>query len=360
MRILKLLICALSALFFLTAPQNVYASGRHDNSESGMTLSENEKKIIFQSGSCNIAGFLRSPEGDGPHPVVIFIHGDGPATHTSGGYYLPIMDRMLRVGYAVFSWDKPGSGRSTGQLDIEHLFKNRAQIALDAIAVLKKQTEIDPTRMGLWGSSQAGYVIPLILENTPDINFLIAVSCPGEASVDQWAYLIKSQAICAGVPLREAELLDESIAGARRARTYDEYLFYKGIISKHSGLLESMGYKNDVKIIPEEQWKPKDLNDREFFNPVLLMEKINIPVLAVYGEKDAQVDPLQGMQAYKRIRDISGNKDFTISFISGVDHSMIKSKTGCKDERRKRTAEEWRNIAGEYLDIIAEWLRTHK
>lgn len=324
--------------------------------------SQNDNKIIFQSGPFSVAGYLNLPEGEGPHPVVIFVHGDGPTNHTSWGYYIPIMKRMLHAGYATFSWDKPGSGESTGQIDQSQLFKIRSQIVIDAISALKKRSELNHSQMGLWGSSQAGYIIPLVLEKSTDVNFLIAVSCPGEASVDQWAYLIKSQALCAGLPASEAELLDKCISGAVKARTYKRYLQYKKTISNYSTLLDTLSskYRRQLIIIPEEQWKPTDLNDRTFFNPILLMEEINIPVLAIYGEKDTQIDPIQGIQAYERMRDISGNQNITIKLIMGVDHSMIKSKTGSMKERARRTGKEWQNLADEYLDTIEEWIRNLK
>ena len=74
------------------------------------------EEIAFESGSFHVVGDLRLPEGKGPFPVVLFVHGDGPLDRTVSGYYLPVMERMLRAGYAVFSWDKPGAGESTGQL----------------------------------------------------------------------------------------------------------------------------------------------------------------------------------------------------------------------------------------------------
>jgi len=33
------------------------------------------------------------------------------------------MERMLRAGYGVFSWDKPGTGDSTGDIDPQQTFE---------------------------------------------------------------------------------------------------------------------------------------------------------------------------------------------------------------------------------------------
>lgn len=94
------------------------------------------EEITFQSGEFTLVGDLRTPAGTGPFPVVLFVHGSGDANRVLFGAYLPLMERMLRAGYAVFSWDKPGSGESTGQLREPYLRHQRAQIVLDAIEVV--------------------------------------------------------------------------------------------------------------------------------------------------------------------------------------------------------------------------------
>ena len=92
------------------------------------------EEITFQSGEFKLVGDLRLPEGTGPFPVVLFVHGDAPtANRTLFGMYLPIMERMLRAGYAVFSWDNPGAGESTGTTDRGQITQQQAQIVMDAL-----------------------------------------------------------------------------------------------------------------------------------------------------------------------------------------------------------------------------------
>jgi uncharacterized protein len=146
------------------------------------------EEITFRSGEFTIVGELRTPEGTGPFPVVLFVHGSGPADRTGEGSYPPIIERMLRAGYATFSWDKPGTGESTGELREPTLRHQRAQIVLDAVEVMKARGDIDSQRIGLWGISQAGYVMPLALMQSEDIAFMICISCPGMSGTDQTTY----------------------------------------------------------------------------------------------------------------------------------------------------------------------------
>ena len=158
------------------------------------------EEITFQSGPFKVVGDLRLPDGNGPFPVVLFVHGSGPADRTGSMGYLPIMERMLRAGSATFAWDKPGTGESTGTLSEPNLRHKRAQILLDAIEFMKTRPDIDPIRIGVWVGSQAGYVIPIALTQTKDIAFVICVSCPGESGIDQTGYQAMAFWLCKDMP----------------------------------------------------------------------------------------------------------------------------------------------------------------
>lgn len=47
---------------------------------AGQAQQSRLEEIIFESGLFQIVGDLRLPEGKGPHPVVLFVHRDGPTT----------------------------------------------------------------------------------------------------------------------------------------------------------------------------------------------------------------------------------------------------------------------------------------
>jgi pimeloyl-ACP methyl ester carboxylesterase len=315
------------------------------------------EEIAFYSGSFKVVAELRFPYGVGPYPVVVFVHGDGPNDRTAGGTYLPIMERMARAGYATFAWDKPGTGESTGQIDRSRLGEQRAQIVLDAIEVLKAHPDIDIGQIGLWGISQAGYVMPRVLSLSEDIAFMIAVSCPGTAGVDQGAYLVSAQAACAGISEEEADQMKRLLSEIERVQTYDEYVQYKELLDVIPGIGSALifGYKPGV--IPEGEWHAPNLQGEYFWNPIEVIEQTTIPVLAFFGEKDTQVDPFQGAQVYQEALDRAGNPNFRVELIPNSDHNIILSSTGCLDEQEKRSRSDWTDYASEYLNTLEDWLR---
>jgi pimeloyl-ACP methyl ester carboxylesterase len=267
------------------------------------------------------------------------------------------MDRMESAGYATFAWDKPGTRESKGKINRSRLQEQRAQIVLDAIEVLKSHHALDSRRIGLWGISQAGYVMPRVLSKSEDITFLIAISCPGVAGVDQGAYLVSAQAVCAGVSQEEADRMRNILAAIEKVQTYTEYVEYKNQLDSMRGIeaAEIFGYKKGVR--PEGEWHVGNLDGEYYWNPIEVIEKTTIPVLAVFGEKDTQIDPFQGAQAYREALKRAGNGHFRIELIPDTDHNIILSKTGCIDERENRSRHDWTNYAPQYLDIIEEWLK---
>jgi pimeloyl-ACP methyl ester carboxylesterase len=324
---------------------------------TGHVQQSRTEEIVFQSGSFRLVGDLRFPEGEAPHPVVVFVHGDGPNDRTSGVTYPPIMSRMERAGYATFAWDKPGTGESTGRIDDSRLGEQRAQIVLDAIEVLKARSDIDSERIGLWGISQAGYVMPRVLSKSEDVAFMIAVSCAAMPGVDQGAYMVSAQAVCAGIPEATAERIKHLLSAIERVRTYDEYVEYKKLLDALPGIEAAamFGYKKGAR--PEAEWHPGNPEGEYFWNPMEVIERTTIPVLAVFGEMDTQVDPFQGTQAYRDALARAGHPHSRVELIPGTDHNIILSKTGCLDEREQRSRRQWTDYAPEYLDVLEDWLR---
>ncbi len=323
----------------------------------GCSSSPTDQEIVFPSGSFRLVGDLKLPGGKGRYPVILFVHGDGPNDRTSGGTYEPIMERMHQSGYATFAWDKPGTGESTGEIDRSRLLEQRAQIVLDAIAVLKERPEIDAQQIGLWGVSQAGYVMPMVLSRSKDVAFMIAVSCPGGPGVDQGAYLVSQQAICAGLAEDDAEEVEFLLSAVERAATYEEYLAYKEQLDAYPALadLNLLGLTMDN--VPEERWHVPNLKGDYFWNPMEVIEQTTIPILAVFGEKDTQVDPIQGAAAYMAALERAGNPQSRVELFPDTDHTIVWAKTGCLRERQRRSASESRNYPPQYLDTIEEWLR---
>ena len=96
------------------------------------------RDLTFRNGSVTLAGTLAEPDGRGPHPLVVMIHGSGPLDRDENmpGQALNIFNALAaalaEAGYGAFRYDKRGCGASTG----DYLTHGFADLIGDAVAVV--------------------------------------------------------------------------------------------------------------------------------------------------------------------------------------------------------------------------------
>lgn len=126
------------------------------------SFSMTEQKIEIDTPQGQLTGTLVLPESySGTVGLVVFVHGDGPVNDTYDDGYKPLWEKLASAGYASLSLNKPGIGGSSGNW-LEQSMEDRAQETIYAINWAKALPMIDAQAIGLWGASQAGWVIPKI------------------------------------------------------------------------------------------------------------------------------------------------------------------------------------------------------
>lgn len=305
------------------------------------------EEIRFRSGSFRLVGELRSPlEGD-LHPAIVMVHGSGSATRDGAANLRPLIELFLRNGFAVFSWDKPGSGESTGEFSQGHSITERAKILVDGIKALSRHPGIDSSQIGAWGISQAGWVMPLALEMEADIVFMIVVGGGGEDGIEQMAYQVGQQVACVGGTEEEVALVEELWPQIAVAPSYNEYRQAVDTLIDIPGVTANTG----LKPMEEEVWSPWPMDIDAFFDPIEIIRHTTIPMLILYGELDKNVDPFQGAQAYELALNSAGNTNYQIEVIPGAGHVLTPAKTGCIGEFSGTT------YVSEYLVVLEDWLQ---
>lgn len=131
---------------------------------------------------------------------------------------------------------------------------------------------------------------------------------------------------------------------AQEMKAYEKYI--EDFVGKNSGPK------------PREKW---DEAGPEFlFDPIENIERTRIPILAFFGERDKQADPIQGAEAYRKAVGLGKNTLSKVVMVPGVDHVLVFSPTGCIKEWQTRAREQWNNHSPVYLDTMEEWLITLK
>jgi uncharacterized protein len=136
----------------------------------------------FPSGDVRLAYTLDVPTGTGPFPAIVMGHGSGTVTRYQGS---SLARRLVDAGFAVLRYDKRGVGDSGGVYEIagnvansERVFPILAGDMLAGVEFLKTRSDVDPDRIGLFGVSQAGWIIPLAASRSSDVKFMILVVGP--------------------------------------------------------------------------------------------------------------------------------------------------------------------------------------
>jgi dipeptidyl aminopeptidase/acylaminoacyl peptidase len=139
---------------------------------------EFRKEDIEVHSDVTITGTLVKPPGRGPFPVVVFLHGSGPWTRGSPA---ALEQYLAANGIASWIYDKRGTGKSGGvyRHDVDSTeFERLAADAIAGVKMLAKRPDIDNNRIGLWGISQAGWIIPIVAARAPEVDFAVILSGP--------------------------------------------------------------------------------------------------------------------------------------------------------------------------------------
>src|SRR5437016_3503638 len=131
--------------------------------------------VHFANGDVDLVGSVFKPTTNTPHPGVVLITGSGDAPR---GGLREYAEHLCSLGLTALIYDKRGCGESGGDWTTASL-DDLAGDAANAIAYLKKLPQVDPNRVGVWGVSQAGWIIPVLAARSPDLAFAIVVTGGG-------------------------------------------------------------------------------------------------------------------------------------------------------------------------------------
>jgi dienelactone hydrolase len=321
-RLIPLLVLAalVVAYFIITAP-------RHAQIDAGIPIGED---VLLTSGGTPLAASFIKPEAAaGPVPGVVMIVGSGSYTYRTswkqGAFPLwkNISEAFLAKGYAVLLLEKKGVNRSGGHWE-NQTFRDRAGDAIAGIRYLKTRPEIDPSRVGICGHSQGGWIVQLAAAEYPeDVAFIVSLAGPNISVKQQ---VIDDQANewrCSGVP--EAKV-------ASKTKWLRTKLNFYGAVSrvvKLGFLSRLINYDPEVENVPA---------------------RIKCPTLALYGEYDALVEPKSNRLLLERGLAAGGNTHGTIVIVPAGSHGFVRKNGVCPQEFKDVPSQ-----APEFFAAIAAW-----
>lgn len=263
--------------------------------------------VEFRNGSIKFKGTFYKPSSSAPYPVIVLAHGSGKGNRGSF-YYTPYGEYFSKKGIAVLIFDKRGTGESGGIYDENPDFSLLAADLQEAFKYVINRQDVDKSKAGIIGISQAAWVIPIALQNLNNVAFTICTSCPMVAPY-------QSDLFQKGRQLKEEGFNDTDIVHILEYnRTVTEYVAtFKDrqyVIDlkqkyKKEKWFKDLEYSPDLS--PEDTLKTAryDHYRKSVFNPIPHWQKITSPLLFVYGMKDSHI-PVN--ESIKIIQDSLANK----------------------------------------------------
>jgi uncharacterized protein len=329
-----------------------------------------EEEVSYENKKAGVqfAGTLTLPRSAGPHPAVLLLTGSGPQNRNEeiAGHkpFLVLADYLTRKGIAVLRVDDRGVGGSGGKTD-EGTTEYFAGDAIAGVEYLKARKEIDPRHIGLIGHSEGGLIAPLAATRSSDVAFIVMMAGPGVSGdkiIEVQSYAVPK---AAGAPAELATanrdiamLMVDAIqsekelpAAQKRFRQSLDKLLAKWDDTKRNMVQPFISQAETQLKMLDKPWFRTFLA----LDPKPLLMKVKVPVLAINGELDTQVDASQNLPAIAAALKAGGNADFTTEKLAGLNHLFQTAKTGSPSEYQ--TIEE--TMAPAAMEAIASWILRH-
>jgi dienelactone hydrolase len=250
----------------------------------GVRLDETDhREIVFRNSGqgLQLAGLLFIPDGKGPFPAAIVIHGSG-SSDRGNGWYLALAQYLQRNGILVLLPDKRGSGKSEGRWQTAS-YLDLATDAVAAIRFLQSQDEISIGRLGVVGLSQGGRIAPIVATEMADLAFVISI-------------------VGGAVPAHEALVYEET-----------HNLRELGILPGLSDVLAYPAAWSLIYVRQRDHW-----NVVGNFDPVPYWQEVAAPSLVLYGEGDTNVN---SKTSAARLRAL-GKPNIEVRMYEGSGHAL--------------------------------------
>lgn len=276
---------------FIFAFISLFACSAGLSAHAASAVEFSEQEVEINAGDVVLAATLFRPASQGKNsklPAIVTAHGSAPTTREGVGFYTA---RALEMGFAVLSFDKRGTGRSSGTYkpfnvsDSAGVFDDLALDVVWSVRWLSEQPGIDASRIGLFGGSQAGWIMPLAASKEPLVRFIII----GE-----------------GVPLTAGEENAHETYLMQSAPDAETYF--------------------DLPISAADQAVYR-FQGEPGFDPAAVLESLDIPVLWLFGLRDSVIPVAPSLRRLEGlIRD--GKTNYDVHIYPFGDHNFVNVASG--------------------------------
>jgi pimeloyl-ACP methyl ester carboxylesterase len=291
-------------------------------------------ETVTVGAGVELATTLTLPSSRGPHAAIVPLH---PASERSRDQLLfrHLAEVLPPRGIAVLRYDRRGD-------DVP--FEDQVADANSAVDLLRLRSDIDASRIGLWGFSQGAWIAPMVAAQSGRIAFLVLLASTGVSPAEQMRYGTVKHARQAGYGDEVARRIVELRGALER--------FQRGELGRDDAQRAVDAAANEPwfehayvrRQLPDEPGFWPDMD----FDPAAVFAHVRVPTLLFYGEDDEWQPIDASTAAWKRAAATVGNDELTIVRLPGTGHAPMR---GGREDRDA--------IAQEYERSLLAWLDDH-
>ena len=294
-------------------------------------------EIGFSSGGYQLAGTLLLPAAT-PAAAAVLISGSGPIDRDSNmkkqklNVMRDVAEHLAAAGIASFRYDKRGVGDSEGDYRSTGLYENIADAAA-AVEAVRRHRDVDLDNVFVIGHSEGAFIAS-DLARSSDIAGAVLLS--GAAHTGEEVMRWQAAQIADTIP-RPVKLLLK--------------LLRKDVLSiQDKRLTQLKESQKDVERIQLVRINAKWFREFLAFDPSRALRRVRVPILAITGSKDIQVNPADVSLMEELVP-----TEFTGEVLPDVTHLLRRDDgpAGLKTYKKQMK----RPVDRRLLEMVASWVK---
>ncbi|WP_410874475.1 alpha/beta hydrolase family protein [Nocardia sp. A7] len=247
-------------------------------------------------------GTIHAPAGATGRPGVVLVHGSGTGKSPQ---YDQVATALAREGIVALRYDKRTEDYTPAHRDYSLL----ADDALAGVAALRSRLEVDPSKVGIWGLSEGGWVAPLAVSRSADVAFLITIAANSGAPAAQQTWANETRFEAAGV---------------------------------RGSMIDVLG-RNGIRVMAGA-----GLFAQADYDPLPVLADIEQPVLGIWGEKDRLTPPGDSLRGFQEVFDRVGKTNYTLLTLPNAQHGGFTTTDGF---------DKGTELSPGYVQLMGDWVK---
>jgi dienelactone hydrolase len=285
-----------------------------------------KERAVVIGDKWKLPGTLTVPNGSGPFPAVVLVHGFGPndRDETVGGtkMFRDLAEGLASRGIAVLRYEKR-TKVYTAKMAITSYTPDDEVIedADRAVVLLRSQPEVNGNRIFALGHDFGGYLLPRVAAEDGKLAGLIILGASARPLED----LILEQIQSKNLPAVQVTAAKAAVTKIKQLEVSDD------------GAPRVFG-------LPAAYWV-----QLKGYDAPAAAKKLGIPILVLQGERDFQTS-MTDFNLWKQA--LAGTKGSIAQSFPSLNHIFVAGEGKSSEEEYKKAA----HVAPEVLDVVAKFI----